>query len=81
MILFLGFVVRFPWAAWEGPIELLLAKVKNASGRIGMFYSKYRHAFTFYWFAGKICGTSISPSLKYTLDGNVGLVASTRVTH
>ncbi len=27
----------FPWAAEEGPIELLLAKVKNASGRIGIF--------------------------------------------
>ncbi len=24
-------------ASWEGPIELLLAKVKNASGRIGIF--------------------------------------------
>ncbi len=24
-------------AAWEGPAELLLAKVKNASGRIGIF--------------------------------------------
>ena len=25
------------WAAKEGPIELLLAKVKNASDRIGIF--------------------------------------------
>ena len=25
------------WPLWEGPIELLLAKVKNASGRIGIF--------------------------------------------
>ena len=24
-------------ASWEGPIKLLLAKVKNASGRIGIF--------------------------------------------
>ena len=23
---------------WEGPTELLLAKVKNASGRIGIFW-------------------------------------------
>ena len=29
--------VNGPWAAQEGPIELLLAKVKNASGRIGIF--------------------------------------------
>ena len=29
--------VEGPWAAQEGPIELLLAKVKNASGRIGIF--------------------------------------------
>ena len=29
-------------AAWEGPIELLLAKVKNASGRIGIFLIKLR---------------------------------------
>ncbi len=27
-------------AAWEGP-QLLLAKVKNASGRIGIFYFRY----------------------------------------
>ncbi len=26
-----------PWNAKEGPIELLLAKVKNASDRIGIF--------------------------------------------
>ncbi len=25
-------------AVWEGPTELLLAKVRNASGRIGIFY-------------------------------------------
>ncbi len=24
-------------AAWEGPIELMLSKVKNASGRVGVF--------------------------------------------
>ncbi len=28
-------------AVWEGPTELLLAKVKNASGRIGIFYITY----------------------------------------
>ncbi len=31
--------VEGSWAAQEGPIELLLAKVKNASGRIGIFIS------------------------------------------
>ena len=31
--------VQDPWAAQEGTIELLLAKVKNASGRIGIFCS------------------------------------------
>ena len=30
--------VQGPWAAQEGPIERLLAKVKNASGRIGIFW-------------------------------------------
>ena len=37
LVLVLAHVGYGPLATWEGPTELLLAKVKNASGRIGIF--------------------------------------------
>ena len=36
---------------WEGPKELLLAKVKNASGRIGIFITKSYVSWNSYFIA------------------------------